>query len=192
MGWPIANTTVHVLDERMRLVPPGVEGEVYVGGDGLARGYWGGAALTAGRFLPDPFGVGGRLFRTGDRGRRAYDGRLELAARVDERPEIRAGGNAAPASEMERVLAGIWGEVLEMESVGVEDSFFQLGGHSLMAMRVMMLIHETFGVELDLRKLFELQTVRAMAPAVEQAVTESVMAMSDEQALALLARIDAR
>src|SRR2546421_47178 len=107
----------------------------------------------------------GRRWRGGGRGggRRAPRERRGLGR-----------GVAARESEMERVLAGIFAEVLELERVGVEDRFFQLGGHSLMAMRVMMLIRETFGVELDLRKLFELQTVRGLATAVEEAATDSV------------------
>jgi acyl carrier protein len=122
-------------------------------------------------------------------GLRAPDATLQSARRIGEQLAEGGGGYAAPESEIERVLVGIWEEVLGLERVGVEDTFFQLGGHSLMAMRMMMLIRETYGVELDLRKLFELQTVRALAPALEAAVTETVMAMSEEQALAQLAEL---
>jgi acyl carrier protein len=132
---------------------------------------------------------GSRLSEVELPGLRAPAEELEPTVRIGESPREGGGGYAAPESEVERVLAGIWGEVLGQERVGVEDTFFQLGGHSLMAMRMRMLIRETYGVELDLRKLFELQTVRALATAVEAAVTESVMAMSEEQALAQLARL---
>lgn len=91
IGGPIANTTVHVLDERMRPQPVGVPGEIHLGGDGVARGYLGRPELTADRFVPDPFGTrpGARLYRTGDVGRRLPDGTVDFLGRVDFQVKIR-------------------------------------------------------------------------------------------------------
>ena len=82
IGRPIQHTTVHVLDARGRPVPIGVTGELYTGGDGLARGYAGNAAATARTFVPDPYGHGTRLYRTGDLARWRADGTLEFVGRA--------------------------------------------------------------------------------------------------------------
>jgi len=90
LGAPIRNTTMYVLTEELAPVPVGVPGEVYVGGAGVARGYLGDPALTADRFVPDPYGPpGARLYRTGDRARRLPDGSLEFLGRVDHQVKIR-------------------------------------------------------------------------------------------------------
>lgn len=91
VGRPIANTIVYVLDDRGRLQPPGLPGELVIGGAGLARGYRGLDALTAERFIPDRLSgrSGERLYRTGDRARLLPDGRLELLGRSDDQVKIR-------------------------------------------------------------------------------------------------------
>ncbi len=91
MGTPVANTRLHLLDQRLRPVPIGVPGELYIGGDGLAHGYVGLPEQTTARFIPDPFAQGGsrQLYRTGDIGRYHTDGRIEYLGRSDHQVKIR-------------------------------------------------------------------------------------------------------
>ena len=262
IGRPIANTQVYVLDGQMRLAPAGAVGELYIGGDGLARGYLNSPGLTAERFLPDPFSgkCGARLYSTGDLVRYRVDGDLEFIGRRDHQLKIRgfrielgeieaalrnyegvldslviaredASGNqslfgyvvqadgaslhgtdlrsrlrqilpeymvpssvqvltswpltangklnrkalpnpemsvsefsfVAPQSELEKSICTLWKDLLHIEKVGIFDNFFDIGGHSLLAIRLHAALRELTGEPLPVTDLFKYPTIATMA-----------------------------
>jgi amino acid adenylation domain-containing protein len=120
LGRPISNTQVYVCDAGGQATAVGVPGELYLGGIGLARGYWGQPAATAARFVPDPWGVGTRLYRTGDRGWWRAGGELVYGGRRDGQVKVR--GVRIEVGDVEAVVgahpgvaacvAQVWGEQL--------------------------------------------------------------------------------
>jgi amino acid adenylation domain-containing protein len=268
IGRPIGNTTIRILDGGKNLCPIGVPGEIHIGGEGVALGYWERPELTAARFVADAFGEapGSRLYATGDRGRWRRDGTIEHLGRLDfqvklrgfrielgeiengiaQHPAVREvavvaredvpgkkrlvaylvaaepaaglieklrvllraslpeymvpaqfvllealprtqngkvdrkalpapdtdreairGTAAAPRTPTEKMVLGIFQEVLERTDFGVLDSFFDLGGHSLVAARLMSRLRTASGVDLPLRDLFARPNVAGLAEAVD-------------------------
>jgi amino acid adenylation domain-containing protein len=269
IGRPIANTRLYVLDADLKPVPPGGMGELYIGGAGVARGYYNRPDLTQERFLPDPFadGEGARMYKSGDLARLREDGVLEYLGRADDQVKVRgyrielgeieaalaghpavqacavlaredspgdkqlvgyvvphegdcpsaadlrahlavrlpeymvparfvmmasfpltqngkvdrralpapeadagpARDVAAPRNEVEKTLAVIWAELLNVKAVGVRDDFFDLGGHSLLALKALARIREALDVDLSPDALFDSPTVEGLAALVAEA-----------------------
>jgi acyl carrier protein len=301
IGQPIANTQSFVLDKYLQPVPIGIRGELYLGGEGVVRGYWQRPELTAERFVPNPFSRthGARLYRTGDLARYLPDANIEYLGRTDTQvklrghrielgeieavmsshasvrqcavvlrengtadkqlvayvvasaeavtpvesselrshlrkrlpeymlpsafvvleelpltpngkldrrslpaPDLSRGASAtdliSPRTPIEQVVAFIWGELLDRESISVTDDFFTLGGHSLLATHLIARIRETLQVNLSLREFFEKPTIAGVANSIlrhsdkprEIEITAQLMIdlaqLSDEQAQMML------
>jgi amino acid adenylation domain-containing protein len=136
IGRPIANTQVYILNESLEPVPVGVTGELYIGGSGVARGYWRRPDLTAERFLPDRFTLtpGSRLYKTGDLVRYRPDGMIEFVGRADYQVKIR--GFRVELNEIETVLCahpGVQDAAVKLTGVDLDDP--QLTGYVVRAPR---------------------------------------------------------
>ena len=275
IGRPIANTVFYVLDEGLMPVPIGATGELFIGGEGVARGYLGRPELDRERFLPDPFarGPAARMYRTGDLVRCRGDGVFEFVGRTDEqvklrghrvepgeiesllarqpgvaeavvvaepdasgerrlaayvvtrggpspaaelrellarqlpdymvparitvleriprtpngkldrralagtRPAAPAGGPepVAPVGETELRLARLWCETLGLEQVGVDRNFFDLGGHSLLVVRLLRRMGEVTSRRVGLTDLFRFPTIRSLARFLNSAEEHLVL-----------------
>jgi hypothetical protein len=127
IGTPIANTSIYILDAEQRLLPPGMVGELWIGGEGVTRGYLERPELTAERFLPDPFGhaTGGRMYRTGDLARIRPDGVVDFLGRVDQQVKVR--GYRIEPGEIESVMRSLPG-IVEAVVIARED---EPGDHRL-------------------------------------------------------------
>ncbi|MFF5566865.1 non-ribosomal peptide synthase/polyketide synthase [Streptomyces sp. NPDC012829] len=178
---PPGGTRVYVLDGSLEPVPPGVAGELYVTGAGLARAESDRPGQVAERSVACPFEEPGtRMYRTGDVMRWDRAGRLELVRRADEgaasasvapaASDSRSGtARSRPATVYEELLCAVFAQVLGVERVGADDSFFALGGHSLQAVRLASRIRTVLGVELPVRVLFEAPTVAGLAVRLAEA-----------------------
>jgi aspartate racemase len=269
IGKPIANTTAYILEPNLELAPIGESGELFIGGDGLARGYWRREELTAEKFIADPFSAepGARLYKTGDLARWRRDGVIEFLGRTDNQIKLRgyriepgeienalkrqpdvldsaavvredtpgdkrlvayvvrkqgatvaseqsaliaalkkslpeylvpsaivalpalprtANGKldrnalpaphstkpaesfVAPQTPLEEKMAALWMNVLGLERIGMRDNFFDLGGHSLLGLRLVNQLREALGEHLALALVFETPTPAQMADFLEK------------------------
>ncbi len=171
------NRQVYVVDPSLNLVPRGVPGELLVGGepDGLAE-YLNQPEITADRFVDDPFHPGRLVYRSGHLVRWNSDLQLESLDRVDDQieppdpVEAENGTDSELRTPTEQSVAQIFGELLSLSTVGAEDSFFDLGGNSLQAMRAVSRINKGFGIKLSVRTLYGNVTVRAVSAVVDEKV----------------------
>jgi len=263
IGGPIANTEIYILDHNLQPVPVGVIGELFIGGDGVARGYLNWSSLTAEVFIKHPFSdkARTRLYRTGDLARYRPDGNIEFLGRIDHQVKIRgyrielgeierlleqhpavreavvlarednpgdkrlvaymipnhsqkfSGSElrdymkqklpefmvpshfvtldafpltpnqkidhkalpapnkiqiesemiyAPPKNELEQTIAKIWQELLNVPKVGINDNFFDLGGHSLLIVRAHRRLRELIDKELSITDMFRFPTIRTL------------------------------
>ncbi|MFD9903989.1 amino acid adenylation domain-containing protein [Streptomyces sp. NPDC059063] len=172
LGPPAPGTTRYVLDGALEPLPPGVPGELYVGGALVGVGYAERGGDTARDFPPDPFGPepGARLRRTGERARVASGGGIEVwRAPADGAPrghdEASGATGGRPANLVEASLMDIWADVLGRE-VGRHEDFFAIGGHSLLVMRILSEVRRRHGVRLPVSVMFDHRTVRELGARV--------------------------
>jgi len=273
IGKPIFNSKMYILDSKMQMVPAGITGELYIGGDVLAVGYLNNPEFTNKKFLPNPFSKDphDKLYKTGDLVKWLFNGQIEYLGRSDNQLKIRGfrieineieshlikikaihqcivvpepnlddsmslsaylviannskitakdirgflnkkipeymipnrffvvdkllttpsgkidrkilptpnrrldSGNKCiePRNDVEKLLQHIWCLVLKIENIGINDDFFELGGNSILAMKILSLIQEQFSVSLSVRKLFQYTTIGNLSKEIENIRHES-------------------
>lgn len=168
---PRSTSKVYVL-EQQRLAPVGCPGEVAIGGIADA----GEAAGGTERFILNPFASdeGNNLYLTGHQGRWKWNGSLELLAEPDIQGNADVdtpNGYVAPVTEMEKLVAQVWQEVLGVSPVGLNDDFFDLGGHSLNTIQIRSRLSQSLGINVPLKTIFANPSLEAQAGAVAALTT---------------------
>jgi amino acid adenylation domain-containing protein len=173
VGRPLAGSQVYILDQAQQQVPIDLPGELYMGGACVARGYLHAPRLTQERFVADPFSPGraARLYRSGERARYLPDGTIELLVEPEEPAEsvpvvVEVPGEplaVVPQSEIEVKLIQIWENLLQLSPASAQDNFFDQGGNSLVAVRLMAQIKREFQQELPISVLFQKATPELLA-----------------------------
>jgi len=264
IGQPISNTQAYILDEYLRPMPVNTVGELYIGGDGLAIGYWNRESLNHERFIDHPFQQGEKLYKTGDLAKWLDDGNIDYIGRTDQQIKLRGyrieigeieevirryefiqqaivrvvyndqqepflagyytasqhiskkelryylsqlladymvptafiqvtefqltvNGKinsevlphiqesdikqelyVAPQTEMEQIIAMVWSNLLGIEKISIYDSFFTIGGHSLLGIQVTTELEHILELSLSIRLLFEYPTIQELAHVLDQ------------------------
>jgi amino acid adenylation domain-containing protein/non-ribosomal peptide synthase protein (TIGR01720 family) len=164
-------TRAWVLDESLRPVPPGAWGMLYAAGDEPVPA--GADGVDPGRLLPSPFAGASWLYRTGRAARWTVDGELRLAGAgapdTAGDAAVLPARSRAPRGPLEQMLCTLFVEVLGVPSVGIDDGFFDRGGHSLSAVRLLSRVRSVLGAEISIRTFFENPTVAGLAEAFARA-----------------------
>ncbi|MDH6113716.1 amino acid adenylation domain-containing protein [Kitasatospora sp. MAP12-15] len=172
---PVGRPELWVLDEYGDPVPPGVPGELHLGGLGTGCAVPGRPDATADLLLPDPDGEdGARLLRTGRLVRLRHDGTLEQLGLTDPSAQAQAAAPSAferpayvaPRTPEEAMVAAVWSELLAQDGIGADDNFFQLGGHSLLLTKLTERLRAATGRELQLTDVYGALTVADQARLV--------------------------
>ncbi|GAA0136026.1 hypothetical protein YSY43_28660 [Paenibacillus sp. YSY-4.3] len=263
LGTPADNVQIYILDPDIAPCPPGVAGEIYIGGDGVAQGYWNNEELTARSFLPNPFQEGGYLYKTGDLASRDYEGQIHYICRHDDQVKIRGyrigileieaallhceavaeaavivkeeadnekhlraffsseqditveeirqhlseilpeymipqriiklqelpksingkidrqalqnvqdkpkGSITAPRTHIEEMLVELWKEILGEQHIGVDQSFFEYGGHSIKAISLLARVEQRFDARVSIGQFFRTPTIENLSSLIQEA-----------------------
>jgi acyl carrier protein len=179
-----SDSRIYILNERLQPVPIGIMADIYVGGPGVSAGYTGKLGLPQASVIADPFiaDPAARMHRTAAKGKWRMDGSVEycqlpLAERAEQgslssadvhiHDEVDSREFEPPQGGTEECLARIWGELLNIDKVGRNQSFFSLGGHSLLGFQLLVKVAERFGVQAPAISIFRYPTVRQMAQFLE-------------------------
>ena len=177
VGRPIPRCSVFVADEEGRQQKPGLVGELCVGGACVARGYWGERGMTRSPAASRQFvgGVSGRVFRTGCLASSRHDGEIVYRGRAEFRstPGTPEGAlierSVLQCDELEARLCAIWERLLKRSPIGPLDDFFDVGGSSLLALRLLFEVNREFGVRCGAKQVFQNRTIRDLAILVRDA-----------------------